>query len=293
MITKIVVPLDGSPQAEQILPYVTQIGGQTGATISLMTSIAPVMFWEPSAAINEKKEEGCAIDYLERQRLSLEKSGIDASIQVDRGRPASQIVKFAAEQGADLIAMTTHGRSGIARLSLGSIATGVLHQSHLPLLLVHPADEEKGDSSSIRRVYLPDDGSDLAASVRPFIADFAKAMASSVILHRVVESLAPATLPSVQEAIAMATDEIAKDAASFERAGVETRVMVTKGRVPDELLRAASELDGGLIAMSTHGYSGARRLLLGSVAHAMVRRTELPCLLVRPPEIRRQIESAN
>jgi nucleotide-binding universal stress UspA family protein len=302
MITKLVVALDGSKLAEQVLPYVTQIGSMTGAKVVLMTSITPVTLWEPSRLVAPLNgEEDAATDYLEGQRLLLARRGIDASIHVDLGRPASRIVKFAADQGADLIAMTTHGRSGIARLWLGSIATGVLHQSHLPLLLVRSTEEPGAETGiPIRRIYVPDDGSELAASARPFISDFAKATGASIVLHRVVESFSPVILPSEQaaggydrllEAVKGATvDTLAEEAGSFERAGVETQVMVTKGHVPDELLRAANEVDASLIAMSTHGRSAADRIVLPSAADAVVRRSELPCLLFRPPAIRRQIE---
>jgi nucleotide-binding universal stress UspA family protein len=302
MITKIVVALDGSRLAEQVLPYVTQIGRMTGAKVVLMTSITPVTLWEPSRLLHLLDgEEEAATRYLENQRLFLAKHGIDASIYVDVGRPASRIVKLAADRGADLIAMTTHGRSGIARLWLGSIATGVLHQSHLPLLLVRSTEEPGAAAIPIRRIYVPDDGSELAASARPFISEFARALGASVVLHRVIESFSPIILPSAQaaggydrllDAVKAATiDTLSEEAGSFERAGVETQVMVTKGHVPDELLHAADEVDASLIAMSTHGRSAADRIVLPSAADAVVRRSELPCLLVRPPAVRHRMEA--
>jgi nucleotide-binding universal stress UspA family protein len=303
LIAKIVVALDGSKLAEQVLPYVTQICSVTGAKVVLMTSITPVTLWEPSRLVAPLNgEEDAATDYLEGQRLLLANHGIDASIQIDLGRPASRIVKFAADHGADLIAMTTHGRSGIARLWLGSIATGVVHQSPLPILLVRSSEEPGANVRiPIRRIYVPDDGSEMAVSARPSISDFARAIGASVVLHRVVESFSPIILPSVEaaggydrllEAVkAAAIDTLAEEAGSFERAGVETQVMVTEGHVPDELLRAANEVDASLIAMSTHGWSAADRIVLGSAADAIVRRSDLPCLLVRPPTIRQQIEA--
>jgi len=302
MISRIVVPLDGSPVAEQVLPYVTQIAAVTGAKVLLMTSITPVTLWEPGRLF--KAEDDVATAYLESQRGRLSQHGVDASIYVDVGRPASRIVKFAADQGADLIAMTTHGRSGIPRVWLGSISTGVLHQSHLPLLLVRPPEDPDAHvASPIRRIYIPDDGSELAAATRPFICDFARAIGAPVVLHRVIELFSPLMLPSVQaaggydhlfEAVrAAAVDTLAQEAESFENAGVETQVMVTKGSVPDELLRAADEVDASLIALSTHGLSGAGRLVLGSASDAVVRRANVPCLVVRPPTIRQQMEQKN
>jgi Universal stress protein UspA and related nucleotide-binding proteins len=270
-----------------------------------MTSISPTTLWEPSRLLAPlNAEEDAATEYLEGQRLLLAKRGIDASTYVDVGRPASRIVKFAADQGADLIAMTTHGRSGLARFWLGSIATGVLHQSHLPLLLVRSTEDPGAESASpIRRIYVPDDGSEPAAAARPFIGDFAGALGASIVFHRVIELFSPIVLPSLQavggydsllEAVkSAAVDELAEEAGSLERAGVETQVMVTKGSVPDELLRAANEVDASLIALSTHGLSGAGRIVLGSAADAVVRRTELPCLLIRPLAIRQQMQGSS
>jgi hypothetical protein len=104
MITKIVVALDGSKLAEQVLPYVTQIGSITGAKVVLMTSITPVTPWELSRLVAPLNgEEDAATDYLEGQRLLLAKRRIDSlGIALTRKRVSQKEVVLSAPHGCEL-----------------------------------------------------------------------------------------------------------------------------------------------------------------------------------------------
>lgn len=144
----IVVPLDGSPFAERALGPAQRIAAAARAEI-LLVAVAPPIDpiglaeggVEPLWMLAEHESEAERIAaYLQRQTDRLRQAGIAARAFTRIGDPAPTIVHFSAEHAADLIVMATHGRSGLVRLLLGSVATSVLHQARLPIVLVRPVD---------------------------------------------------------------------------------------------------------------------------------------------------------
>jgi nucleotide-binding universal stress UspA family protein len=168
MLSKILVPLDGSELAEAVLPYVEEIchrcerveivlfqvvpppGGRPGAffrgpsddlaTTRLPESQAdaetaqhPIYRDQVLAAARAEVEAALA-----RAAQRLCENGLPVRIEMAFGRPAEEIIDFAEREGMDLIVMSTHGRSGLSRWILGSVADKVLHGTHLPILLVRP-----------------------------------------------------------------------------------------------------------------------------------------------------------
>lgn len=295
-VERILAPLDGSPLAEYALPYITEIARRTGAEVVLACSITPLATWDPATVgVRWDKEEETARAYLEALRERLAGEGLNARVLVMWGDAAACINKAAADESAGLIAMTTHGRSGIARLALGSVAAKVMHESVAPLLVVRAAEGDGQGPAAIRRILAPLDGSQLSQAVLPFVAEFAKALGASVIIHHAITP--PAMFyPGLEMApidqrlasdIQRAAERIAERGAEVVRAaGAPVETLVTSGFAVDEIARAAEEKSADLIAMSTHGRSGLGRWVMGSVADAVVRRTTLPCLLVRPEQVK-------
>jgi nucleotide-binding universal stress UspA family protein len=161
---RILVPLDGSELAEQVVPYVRALvsplkllppergdarvflvsvltAGLTDRTLALLTSYPPGLQLATSA-----------LDYAEVQLQSylrsvaavLREHGALVQIAVQRGSPADEILAYAAKVEADLISMTTHGSTGASRWAYGSVAGRVLQGAHSPVLLVRPAFIEDG-----------------------------------------------------------------------------------------------------------------------------------------------------
>jgi len=140
---RIVVPLDGSGFAEAALGPARALGEALQAELLLVRAVQPL---DSSYADGTPYLEGRvetelseARDYLESIANTLRAAGQAVLVHVEIGSPASTITNLARERGADLIAMATHGRSGLARLALGSVATGTLHLASVPLLLARPA----------------------------------------------------------------------------------------------------------------------------------------------------------
>ena len=144
MYKRVVVPLDGSPRAEAILPCVEQMAGRLGAEVVLVR-VEPPASWEvldllPALAEDElmaRREE--AQQYLRTWVRALGRRGLRVDAVVRVGEPPEEIVSFAREIGADLIAMTTRGHGGLRRMLTGSTADAVLRAASVPVLLLSAA----------------------------------------------------------------------------------------------------------------------------------------------------------
>ena len=139
---RILVPLDGSPVAEQVLPPITSIAQALDAQVILFR--VPVVYtsgsltgdwYIPLEGVFETAEQDVLV-YLESVARRLRESGVRASAGIRMGTVADSIVDYAETNGIDLIAMCTHGRTGVARWTLGSVADRVLRASRVPILLV-------------------------------------------------------------------------------------------------------------------------------------------------------------
>src|SRR5215207_9479925 len=171
MISSILVPLDGSPLAEQVLPPVVQLAHGLGAPVTLLTAISAgaVAAGRPpeyratfDQIVSAEAEKARA--YLAKQRARLEAQGVEAQTRVAVvGHVAEAIAEHAREHAFGLIAMSTHGRTGLTRWVMGSVADGVLHRSAVPLLLLRP--REGGEPTAFRHVLLPLDQSPSAEAL--------------------------------------------------------------------------------------------------------------------------------
>lgn len=142
MYKKIVVALDGSQVAEEVLPYVEDIATKMNSQIVLLrVSLPPQVIEDDGRIIStvEQMVEGITADfkhYLGQVASRFRAKGLETESVVKFGDPAEEIVEFARECGADLIAMCTHGRSGLSRWVYGSVADRVLRASSTPVLLI-------------------------------------------------------------------------------------------------------------------------------------------------------------
>jgi len=148
MYKKIVVPLDGSKRAEKVLPHVEQLAHCFGAKVGLLRVIRPpsMVVHDPSALKrfhdNFQKLHKNAEKYLAAIAGEFGEKGIEAQGWVTTGSVVGEIMDAAKREDADLIAMCSHGRGGLARLFYGSVAAGILHRVDRPLLIIR----SRGDS---------------------------------------------------------------------------------------------------------------------------------------------------
>lgn len=219
---------------------------------------------------------------------------------VELGAPADVICRRTLEVGADLIVMTTHGRTGLSRVWLGSVADGVVHRATVPVLLIRPSASphaRHAESALFRRILVPLDGSTTSSAIIPFAAKIAKCSGAKLVLLRVVAPVPlysfDAGVPAYPVAILDPdmTEQVAQDAREElnvmapqveKEFGVHLETIVaTNQATASTILETAKTSGADLIAMTTHG-RGASRLLLGSVTDKVLRGGHLPLLVYRP-----------
>jgi len=147
MYKRAIVPLDGSPVAETILPFILEIAGPLDMEVILLRVVQPVppVVIEGSRHVVVEDVEARQTDaqeYLASLAVELRNRGARVETSVRRGDPPDEIIAGARAAGADLIAMSTHGRSGLGRLVFGSVAEAVLRQAGIPVFLLRATEAD-------------------------------------------------------------------------------------------------------------------------------------------------------
>jgi nucleotide-binding universal stress UspA family protein len=293
MYRRTLVPLDGSPLAEHALPHAIALARATGGGLHLVR----VTGARRASAGDLSPEEG----YLAGVARRVRDAGIGATIALRAGDAVDEIVAEAAD-GADLIAMATHGRGGLGRVLFGSVAAAVLSRSTVPVLLVRawlPAAQAVALGPA-PLILVPLDGSAYAEAALPPAAALARALDGRLLLLRVVPPETPATAPLLLSSGELDAGQLrllqeARDGHLAE-AGVYLDQVVSRlaalghsaerevraGPVAATIVAAKREHGAALIAMTSRGYAGARRLVIGDVADAVLREGTRPLLLIGP-----------
>ena len=143
MYQTILVPLDGSQRAERILPHVEALAEKFGSQIILLQVIEPLVIgvspydagsFYVAEEIQRRNEE--ANSYLAKLQSQLQEKKIAAQAYVEYGPVVATILELSSKYNADLIALASHGRTGMARVFYGSVAAGILNQATQPLLII-------------------------------------------------------------------------------------------------------------------------------------------------------------
>ncbi len=298
MVSTILVPLDCSPAAEAVLPYAEAIARATGASIRLLgvaERVSTGLLGVPAdvAPHLEQRRREIIEQYLNVTAAGVRDRGASVSITVEEGDPVSVIVAVAAgEHESAMIVMATHGRGGLDRLLIGSVADKVMRLAANPTLLVRPDAVPTEGALTLRRLMVPLDGSALAEGALAPAAALAQALGASLTLARVepwvAARIAPyGYLPDIgrfDEDAAAAAEAYLEEVQGRMPRGTRFERIVLRGS-PAEMLVDLARNDGmDLTVMTTHGWGGLRRLVLGSVADRMVR-AGAPVLLIRPPAV--------
>jgi nucleotide-binding universal stress UspA family protein len=145
MYKRALVPLDGSALAEGIIPFLLKIAGPLDMSLVLLRVLEPLVpavgdGMRPNLIVDAETRTREAEEYLATQAAALRARGVDVAWEVRPGRPDEEIVEAARKAGADLIAMSTHGRSGLGRLLFGSVAEQVLRHAEVPVFLMRQTE---------------------------------------------------------------------------------------------------------------------------------------------------------
>ena len=315
MFKRILVPLDGLKRAEQAIPVAARIAHATDGSIVLLQVVELAteydMYPVQSTIVASQKVETAvmrATDYLTSVMQKDELEGVGIQIEVLTGTVAPTICAFAQSTSADLIVMCSHGYTGFKRWFLGSVADVVTRSASVPVLVLReggplPTDMFQSDNSLHALVMV--DGSPLSEAVIEPTAHLMAALASPEqgTLHflRIVdfpvtygygisqanysmeffgheEQAATAYLTSLIEQLQTGS------AAHLNLA--TTASVVSSSDVAHTIIEASESTDENyaLLAMSTHGRSGWKRLVIGSVTQRVMHSTKLPLFVVRPQQ---------
>jgi nucleotide-binding universal stress UspA family protein len=298
MYTRILIPLDGSKTAEKVLPYARFLAGSLKLPVELLAVVDIVEMATHLSADRARHLDSLIEDSVRNSEQYLR--GVAGTFPggtkctVEKGKAEQVIIEIAAADKGTIITMATHGRSGINRWLLGSIAEKVLRGTTNPLLLVRATEEEKAESvASLKFIVVPLDGSELAEGVLPAVAELAKTLKLAVVLFRAYNLPTSAYTDdegyyeiNYDEMLTAMRDEavdyLEKKTEAVKKMGIANVSSVAKeGFAADEIISLSRQSPDNLIAMSTHGRSGVKRWVLGSVTETIARHSADPVLVIR------------
>jgi len=302
MLRSILVPLDGSPFAERALPVASRLAQASGATLHLVMAHDPTQgigpfaeFGPPSVLLMEELERR-EETYLARTAARLRTAAhLRVKVHHDDGIAGKVIARAARAMNAGLLVMSTHGRGAVGRLGLGSVADYVVRHLETAILLV-PAEDPPYRGLAGRRVLVPLDLSPESGAVLGPLEELGRLKKGTrVTLLHVVEPVYALALPTMPYPIsqdsallelrwAQARQQLIRVKAAGRRRGltISTR-LVAGARAAATILDVLHKGRFDLVAMTTHGYGGLRRMLLGSVTNKVIRHARKPVLVIRPP----------
>jgi nucleotide-binding universal stress UspA family protein len=289
------------------LPFVGLLAPLLGARVLLLRGVAPAehdalfvhtpgapaagdeLVLHPAVCTHCTSASRCrqADCYLASQAEQLRRAGVVAYADTRPGAPASAIVSAAEGWPDTLIAMATHGRGGVQRWALGSIADQVLHTTTLPLLLVRAPQP----APALRRILVPLDGSALAQRALPLALELAMRAQAELLLLQVVAASIDEFMraaPVADDVRSTLYDQALQAFGALEGELAQQQVQLTTaialGPTAQVIAEEASRRNVDLIVMATHSYSGLQRWRLGSVADSLLQASTTPLLLVRARE---------
>jgi nucleotide-binding universal stress UspA family protein len=299
MYDRILVSLDGSQLAEESLPYAEELSGRLGAELTLLyvsesskdTGQHMHHFYIQNKAEAVKDLAQLFTDKSDSRQVIEVKSAISI------GNPAEKIVEYADKENMDIIIMSTHGRSGITRWALGSVADKVVRANRKPVLLIRARGvrPEVHTQKLLQKILAPLDGSHEGEAVIPHVAELAAKLQAKVTL---LQALPQGYLSiATGDYIAYTPKQIEADKTQVQQyldkvqgwlkqkgIAAESKVIVKTGGAAEEIINFAAEIKADMVIMSTHGRSGVGRWVIGSVAEKVLHEGNTPLMLIRSPK---------
>lgn len=301
---RILVPLDGSVRAERAIPWADELAGALGAEVELLRVVGP----------NDLPDEAFS-DAIAYQLVENESSAGRATLEMEAeqfvratprsrpvifGEPGDTIAARAHSIGADLIIMSSHGRSDLERALLGSVADEVIRDSRVPVLVIRDGVPSPPPQVP-KKVLVPLDGSELSEAVLSYVTPLAQTLGWNLTLFWQVD-LPPPAIPiqgaliplgfAAGERDADMVEYLERVTADLQAKGITAEPRVWFGSRAQSIVEYANNEHMDLIAMSTHGRNGFERWLRGSVTQYVLEHAGVPVLTVRPASVPMSSSSA-
>jgi nucleotide-binding universal stress UspA family protein len=281
MLERILVPLDGSSLAESVLTQVRQLLLHKDSEVLLIRVVPHPPSTEADIMQPLEKMRAAASEYLRAIEEGLSSQGARVRRRVAEGFPAAAILDAAAKENATLIAMSTHGRTGLSRWVFGSVTEKVLRGSPVPVLAV-PSFTTEGRELPFKRIVVPIAAADRSLEALPAVLELAPLFAAQVFLVHACEG----------EGCSVEVPQMRKAYDRLHQAGIPAEPLMKQGDPAAQILEASRDAGADLIAMTTHGHSGLSRWVLGSITEKVLRASRVPILVVRTAKRARLAEAA-
>jgi nucleotide-binding universal stress UspA family protein len=271
MESTVLVALDGSKNAERVLPYVEPLL-RKGKRWALLVQVLPPGGEGPEAA-------GQA--YLREISARFAKQKIKSEGMIVRGDPAVAIIRAAEDQKAGLVAFTSHGQGGLSRWVFGSVAQKILRGCSRPLLMVRALETPL---AKVKRIIVPLDGAIGSEAIIPHAAFLARAYEAPVeLLHVSAESGVEADDSKLR---AWHTKEKRRMEARFDEIEKAEKNVVferlcQEGDAAARILERVEKYPASIVAMANHGRSGFSRWIYGSVCEKILQAAKCPVYVAR------------
>jgi nucleotide-binding universal stress UspA family protein len=281
MLQTILFPTDGSPLSDRAIPMTAAIAYAQGAEVIVARVVEPLAWigYEPTGYVSPQVYqdmvdgvEQAASDDLRRIAARLHKASVRVRTAMLRGSAGVTLLDYEREVHPDLVVMATHGRTGLIRFALGSVADLLVREGTAPVLLVRPftPSESIPTEPTYETALVPLDGSALAEEALSMVEALAGKPLQRVVLLRAIAEVEERT------AAVAYLDQVAQRLAG---AKLQTKIRVELDQPAGAIARAAEAVD--LVILSTHGRGGLDRIRHGSVADQATRHLLTPTLLVR------------
>jgi nucleotide-binding universal stress UspA family protein len=304
MYKVIMVPTDGSGFDREAIRVALRIAERCDAKVRLVRVLATGSIFDMSARTegtdlsDEIVQTGRDAALSELYALAAEcRATSNANVSVDlHGGPIDDVLQgYARRHDVDLIVISTHGRSGISRLSLGSVTDSLIRRTTIPVLVVKPSTSYLNPRAieAFKRIIVPLDGSALAEQILPRVLELAKLAEAEITLLGVLvpqsysqKEIYDPSLPWWSKDITQAQSYLFGVAATLRREGVTVTTEVVIGEnVASAIGDYASREKADLIAIATHGRGGLARLIRGSVADAVMHSSRISMLVFKPENV--------
>jgi nucleotide-binding universal stress UspA family protein len=301
MYRMIMVPTDGSGFDREAIRVALRIADRSQAKVRLVRVHCTGAFFgmesSPEAATVSVKVLEQDRDRILNELYNLAAdcrilSDADIEVALEEGPVPDALHAYAKSNGVDLIVMSSHGRGGIARLSLGSVTDSLIRRTTIPVLVVkpHPSYVDSEAPDAFKRIVVSLDGSSVAEQILPEVVALAKVDESELTLLRVVvprmssqKAIANECTPWWDKDVAAAEAYLFRTADKLREAGLRTMTDVVIGEnVAQSIADYAARESSDLVAIATHGRGGLSRAFIGSVADALTRTSHTSLLVLRP-----------
>ncbi|NKE37400.1 universal stress protein [Natronococcus sp. JC468] len=278
MFDRILVPVDGSDPATAALEHALEIAADHNATVTLLyvaDTNEPSQTRVGTDVVDVLEREGDEIVSSARERAAAR--DVPATTDVVQGAPHDAIVDYAERKDIDLVAMGTHGRDGLERQVVGSVAERVLNAASMPVLTVRATDDPP--TYPYESILVPVDGSDHATAALRLGAAVAERGGAGLSLLSVLDDQLLGSLTGDAERESRARDVLEDAESTANDEGVDdVTTAVESGSVPREITAYAEDSGNDLIVMGTHGRTGLDERFLGSISERVVRTAPVPVL---------------